>query len=343
MIGMSQIKKKTIQGVAIGLAIGVVGVGLSLWWGIATVKSYENGTNKKYLQLYTKNVAVLNRDVIQGEVITEDMLTEVNVHNRTAPNGTGTISDFVGKVAKYNIVANAALTDNMVTDEIVSADIRDQEVNTVLMPSDLVEGDYVDIRIMYPNGTDYIVLAQKQVSKIVSSTMWLQLAEDERLLLNSAIVDSFLNKGTKLYATKYSQSDAQIKISDEASSTAKGYVQEEIKKQLDTLKTADENTATDIVFDLVEKYKNYASTMTRTIENYQPNAQVMSMMQSNQNVLQEAKNKLSAEARANIENSINTYKDNNEEDYNNVISGAEQSISDQQTQREEILNESLAQ
>ena len=83
--------------------------------------------------------------------------------------------------------------------------------------------------------------------------------------------------------------------------------------------------------------------MTRTIENYQPNAQVMSMMQSNQNVLQEAKNKLSAEARANIENGINTYKDNNEEDYNNVISGAEQSISDQQTQREEILNESLAQ
>ena len=46
MIGMSQIKKKTIQGVAIGLAIGVVGVGLSLWWGIATVKSYENGNEQ---------------------------------------------------------------------------------------------------------------------------------------------------------------------------------------------------------------------------------------------------------------------------------------------------------
>ena len=42
MIGMSQIKKKTMQGVFIGLGIGVVGIGLSLWWSISTIKSYQN-------------------------------------------------------------------------------------------------------------------------------------------------------------------------------------------------------------------------------------------------------------------------------------------------------------
>ena len=83
------------------------------------------------------------------------------------------------------------------------------------MPSDLNTGDIVDVRIMFPNGTDYIVLAQKNVTNIEGETMWLQLAEDERLLLNSAVVDSFLEQGTKLYATKYVDQDAQIKVSDE--------------------------------------------------------------------------------------------------------------------------------
>ena len=38
MIGMSQIKKKTLQGVAIGCAIGVVGIGLTVWWALSTIK-----------------------------------------------------------------------------------------------------------------------------------------------------------------------------------------------------------------------------------------------------------------------------------------------------------------
>ena len=82
----------------------------------------------------------------------------------------------------------------MVTSEIVAADVRSQEVNTVLMPTDLNIGDYVDIRIMFPNGTDYVVLAQKKIENIVGTTFWMDLAEDERLLLNSATVDSYLNQ-----------------------------------------------------------------------------------------------------------------------------------------------------
>ena len=212
MIGMSQIKKKTIQGIIIGASIGVVGIGLTLWWAISTIKTYENGTNKKFLANFTKQVPVLTRPVTQGEVITDDIVTTANIHVNTVPDNVADSSDVVNKVAKYNISANIPLTQSMVTDEIISADIRSQEVNTVVMPSDLDELDYVDVRIMYPNGTDYIVLAQKQVEKIAGQTMWLNLAEDERLLLNSAIVDSFLHQGTKLYATKYADSESQIKV-----------------------------------------------------------------------------------------------------------------------------------
>ncbi len=372
MIGMSQIKKKTVQGIIIGAAIGVVGIGLTLWWAISTIKTYENGTNKKFNELYTKDVAVLTRDVIQGEVITDDMVTTARIHVKTIPSGVLDVGSISGQVAKYNIAANVPLTESMLTDEIISADIRSQEVNTVVMPSDLNELDYVDIRIMYPNGTDYIVLAQKQVEKIAGQTMWINLAEDERLLLNSAIVDSFLNQGTKLYATKYADSDSQIKVADsialstnkddddaettdgttdttattdnatttqatDTASVIQGRLTEAIKGELDTIKSEDADAAVNSIFNLILKYKSFASTITRTTENYQPNAQVMAMMQTNGNILEEAKAKLSAEARANIENGINNYKADSGDDYNNVVSGAQESITNQKALRTELL------
>ena len=265
MIGMSQIKRKMMQGVVIGAAIGVVGIGLTLWWSISTMKSYEKGTNKGYNQKYTQDVVVCKRDIIQGEVITNDMVTIAkNINKNTVPNGAAkSTNEVVGSVAKYNIAANVPVLSSMVTSEIVAADVRSQEINTVLMPTDLNIGDYVDIRIMFPNGTDYVVLAQKKVENIIGKTFWINMAEDERLLLSSATVDSYLNQGSKLYATKYTDATSQTNLSEEATTTAKGYVSEEIEKELDTLQDADADECTEKMFDLIVKYKNFASAATR--------------------------------------------------------------------------------
>ena len=295
MIGMSQIKRKMMQGVVIGAAIGVVGIGLTLWWSISTMKSYEKGTNKGYNQKYTQDVVVCKRDIIQGEVITNDMVTIAkNINKNTVPNGAAkSTNEVVGSVAKYNIAANVPVLSSMVTSEIVAADVRSQEINTVLMPTDLNIGDYVDIRIMFPNGTDYVVLAQKKVENIIGKTFWINMAEDERLLLSSATVDSYLNQGSKLYATKYTDATSQTNLSEEATTTAKGYVSEEIEKELDTLQDADADEFTEKMFDLIVKYKNFASAATRVSENYQPNSQVMNLMKTKENILSQAKEKLS--------------------------------------------------
>lgn len=340
MIGMSQIKKKMFQGIAIGAAVGIVGMGIMGFFMYRTVKSYREGTNASYNAKYTENVAVLTKDVIQGETITDDIVTFVRVHKSTIPANaiTDKVGSAIGKVAKYSIAANVPVTDNMLTEDIISSDVRSQEINSIVMPSDLSEGECVDIRIMYPNGTDYIVLAQKIIKKIENTTMWLELSEDERLLLNSAIVDSYLNQGTKLYATKYVDQDAQIKISDDESELAQGYVKEEIKGQLEKIKSANESELTTILFDLVKKYKNYATTVTRTSENYQPNLQVMNLMKTNKNILEDAKAKLSEEARTNIENALESYISENEENYTNVVTGAQTSIQTQQEQRNNLVN-----
>lgn len=340
MIGMSQLKKKTMQGIFIGLGIGVLGIGVSVFLSYRLVKSYQTGTNKSYNKKYTQDVVVCKRDIIQGEVITDNMVTVAkNINKNTIPNGAAsTTGEIVGSVAKYNIAANVPVLKTMVTDEIAAADIRSQEINTVLMPTDLNIDDYVDIRIMFPNGTDYVVLAQKKIENIVGSTFWLNLAEDERLLLNSATVDSYLNQGSKLYATKYTDATSQTNLSEEATTTAKGYVAEEIEKEMDELQSADAEDFTDKMFDLIVKYKNFASAATRITENYQPNSQVMNLMKTNANILADATAKLSEESRRVIENGINNYKSSNEENYSNIVSGAQQSITTQQNQRTALLN-----
>lgn len=340
MIGMSQIKKKTIQGIAIGASIGIIGMGITLGWSLVTIKSYENGTNKKYLKNYTKSVAVLTRDVIQGEIISEDMLEEQPVHINTVPEGALDKNSVIGQTAKFNISAKVPITASMIGSEILSSDVRIQEINTVLMPSDLVEGDTIDIRLMYPNGTDYIVIAQKQVNKIYDTTFWLYLSEDERLLLNSAIVDSFLNTGSKLYATVYADSDAQVKTVVDVEGATKGYLEDQIKDNLKSLKTATNDEATTIIMDLIMKYKNFANAATRTAENYQPNAPVMNMMKSDKFLIDNAKEtlaKLNAESRANVETALKNYKNQNASNFDGIVNGAQKSVTVQQKEREEML------
>lgn len=340
MIGMSQIKKKTIQGIVIGASVGIaVAVGIGVW-SFFTIRSYQNGTNKSYIKNYTTPVAVLKRSIVQGEIITSDMIETVNVNNSTVPTGVVNAANVVGLTAKYNIAAKVPITGDMVSSDIIASDVREVEINTVLMPSDLVEGDTVDIRIMYPNGTDYIVLAQKTIDKIYDTTFWCKLSEDEIQLLNSAVVDSFLNSGSKLYALRYADSDAQVKTSTDIESETKGYIETLITDDWETISQLDAPEAAAQLYDFIYKYKNFANAATKTTQNYQPNTYVMSAMKSNQYLLTNATAelaRLNSEARSTIESGIKNYQSQNSDNYENIVTGAQQSIITQQTERENLL------
>ena len=340
MIGMSQIKKKTIQGIIIGASVGIViAVGV-LVWSFFTIRSYRNGTNKNYIKNYTTPVAVLKKNIVQGEIITNDMIETVNVNNQTVPTGVVNATEVVGLTAKYSIAAKVPITRDMVSDTVVAADVRNVEINSVLMPSDLVEGDTVDIRIMYPNGTDYIVLAQKTIDKIYDTTFWCKLSEDEIQLLNCATVDSYLYSGSKLYALRYADSDAQVKKTDDIESETRGYIQTKIQDDWKKISKMKEEEAATEILNLIIEYKNFANAATKTTQNYQPNSQVMNAMKSNQYLLTNAKQELSrlnAEARSTIESGIKNYKSQNNDNYENVVTGAQQSIITQQTERENLL------
>ena len=52
---------------------------------------------------------------------------------------------------------NTVITLEMIakSDETLTDDIRRQEYNCVVLPLDLETGDYIDLRLMLPNGQDY--------------------------------------------------------------------------------------------------------------------------------------------------------------------------------------------
>lgn len=214
MIGMNQIRKRLIYGILIGAGVGVIGIIITLVWSISVVNSYKEGTNEDYIANYTTEVVMLNRDVIQGETITEDMLTSARVHVSSSPAnliGYGA----VGQIAKYNIPANMPLVSEMVGMEIVTVDERIHEVSGITLPSDLLEGEYVDIKIKMASGLEYVVIPQIKIRKITGNTIELYLNEEDLYYLNSAFVDVYLADGAaELYAVKYVDPASQIRIGD---------------------------------------------------------------------------------------------------------------------------------
>lgn len=147
----------------------------------------------------------LNVDVKRGDHITSDMLTEVFV-----PDGAFAINsltplqlDMEKYYARTDYLANTQLTEALVyKEEMVTDDLRALEYGFIHLPSKLKSADYVDIRIQFPNGEDYIIMAKKKVEDVQGVTLWMNNDEGEILSMSSAMVDAFLHEG-KIYATTY--------------------------------------------------------------------------------------------------------------------------------------------
>ena len=122
-------------------------------------------------------------------------------------------------VAKLDLMKNTVVTADLVvqSDEVITDDVRREEYNMITLPVDLMTDDYIDIRIMFPNGQNFIVVSKALVEipqnpdgTYISDTIWLNLREDEILMMSSAIVEAYGVQGAKIYATKYAEPGMQV-------------------------------------------------------------------------------------------------------------------------------------
>ena len=156
----------------------------------------------------SKTVYVLNKNINSGDSITVADLTVTDVNSNAVPTDFAGINNISSDtIARISLKAGTILTQSMLNTqgEKVTKDQRLQEYNMLALPTRLEVGDYVDVRFMLPSGEDYVVLAKKKVQSANSTTIWLELTEEEILIMNSAIVESYVISASKLYVTTYTE------------------------------------------------------------------------------------------------------------------------------------------
>ena len=150
----------------------------------------------------------LKKDVIQGQLITSDMLTQVYLPEAASSEDLfllGVLEMENGKeyFAKTDLKANTVLTDSMIyKEQPITRDMREGEFTYIELPTNVEKGNYVDIRIQFPTGDDFVLLSKKKVKDLLGLTVWLDINEGEILSLSSAVVDAYI-EGAKIYAIPY--------------------------------------------------------------------------------------------------------------------------------------------
>ncbi|MGN0336348.1 MAG: SAF domain-containing protein [Lachnospiraceae bacterium] len=155
---------------------------------------------------------VLTRDVPAGEELTADMIRVQRVQSaeNLSDVQSFTEEDLLGKRLKVSLTKGAALSTDVVYEGApVADDERRVELRQVDLPQTLRENEYVDVRIAFPNGEDYLVVGHKRVYRMIRDdegevlALQLRLLEEELLRYQAACVDAKMYEDTGLYAVQY--------------------------------------------------------------------------------------------------------------------------------------------
>lgn len=154
-------------------------------------------------------------DLINAGDIVTDTGENANVEKQTVYTGLESYNYIteseMNTRAKVDIAAGVPVMYNMVTDVVVDNDTRDYEISVANFTTDQKENDVVDIRVIFPNGEDYVILSKKQITNLnlENCVFTSQLNEEEILRFASAIVDAYMTTGARIYTTRYVEENIQ--------------------------------------------------------------------------------------------------------------------------------------
>lgn len=169
-----------------------------------------------YVQLHEQysytNLYVLTQDVTAGEELTADMFQALRVQsseNLSAAQSPAK-EDLLGKRLKISLAKGAALsTDILYEGAEIADDERRVELRELELPQNLRENEFVDIRIVFPDGEDYLVIGHKRVYHMIRDdeggvlALQMRFLEEELLRYQAACVDTKTYQDTRLYAVRY--------------------------------------------------------------------------------------------------------------------------------------------
>lgn len=206
---MVKIDKKTKKHLIISLVVFVVLLIVGIIFHVRSIKKVREECDKVNQELQmrvtmsTRNAYKALANIEKGQIITEDLVTlDPNTLDDDSPDLMFLPEDF-GKEAMVDIPAGSVVNRTMITDPL-DKNWQETELNCIWLSTNLKQYDYVDIRILYPDGTDYVVASKKCIKKIrlSNNNSFFWFTEDEILNVDAAIVDANLH-GARIYTTRY--------------------------------------------------------------------------------------------------------------------------------------------
>lgn len=170
-----------------------------------------------------RTVYVALKDVKKGDALTLEELDEngnvtkeANVELRTIYSGldmeTFMAEEDIGKRSLIDIAEGDPVLKSVVLEREITNSLREYEISKVQLMKTQEEGDFIDIRITYPDGETFVVLPKKEIIKLPDGVDYFTtyLNEDDILNYVSAMIDSFLIPGTSIYTTAYIEPNIQV-------------------------------------------------------------------------------------------------------------------------------------
>ena len=175
-------KTKKLVIVIILLIIGIMGGGYYAYVRIINLEAANADLNYE-IESNTQTVYVAIKDITHGDMLYDSSTApsedDVNVEMQNIATGLEPdyymTDDMLGRQAIVDMDYGTPVMAAMVSSEYgeLSADERDCEISVVQMMTDQAVADHVDVRIAYPDGSDYIVLSNKKISQIdLQNCIW---------------------------------------------------------------------------------------------------------------------------------------------------------------------------
>lgn len=152
---------------------------------------------------------VATTDIKQGDILQDGVNVTAGSFASDADQTTFADSSCINKQVVVSIPSGSPITNNVVA-TAMDKQLNERECTFVNLSANLKEGDFVDIRILFPNGEDPIVVSKVSIQKpvVVSNLCYLWLTADQISNLDAAAVDANLH-GAIIYTTKYIEPEVQ--------------------------------------------------------------------------------------------------------------------------------------
>lgn len=191
-----------------------MGAGGGCFYAIRQVKdtaAKEIAAVRAELEQNLRYVYETSRAVKRGEVLNEENTRRVLVCASMAQENYLNESD-LGARMLIDAQEGVQLLKSMTVMDCEEDGVREIECEAICLNDNRQEFDVVDVRLRYPNGEDYVVLAKKELYHVVDEIKdrcYLRCSEEEIARLSAAYVDTAFYEEACLYTAKYTNPELQ--------------------------------------------------------------------------------------------------------------------------------------